>query len=86
MNLKKVTVTIEEEMQELNRVISRRLLSNSSLVNELLPSIFNSGKKVRPILATLVAHAIGQHHERISHVFRTSSFLITACLELSEIC
>ncbi len=69
------------DMDAVNTLIQRRLQSEVALVNQLSAYIINSGgKRLRPLLALLVARACGYKGERHVDVAAIVEFIHTATL------
>ncbi len=70
-----------DDMEAVNSLIQRRLQSDVVLVNQLSTYIINSGgKRLRPLLALLVARACGYQGERHIDVAAIIEFIHTATL------
>ncbi len=81
MDLSEIQGLIHEDMQAVDALIRERLHSDVALINQLGQYIINSGgKRLRPQLALLAAHAggyAGEHHIQIAAIVE---FIHTATL------
>jgi len=65
VDYKAIQALVEPDMQAVDDLIKRRLQSDVVLVNQLSHYIINSGgKRLRPMLALLMARACGYEGER----------------------
>ena len=81
MNFTSISNLVSDDMDAVNNLIQQRLKSDVVLVNQLSTYIINSGgKRMRPLLALLVARAChyqGKHHIDIAAIIE---FIHTATL------
>lgn len=81
MDYKSIQALVEADMQAVDDLITRRLESDVVLVNQLSNYIINSGgKRLRPMLALLMARACGYEGERHVDVAAIVEFIHTATL------
>lgn len=78
---KKLIVLVSEEMQIVDKVISRKLSSNIKLIEEISNHIICSGgKRLRPILLLMVANALGSNEFSRYEMAAVIEFIHTATL------
>lgn len=81
MDFKDIQQLIAPEMQAVNDLIQGRLQSDVVLVNQLSTYIINSGgKRLRPMLALLMAKACGYEGEKHIDIAAIVEFIHTATL------
>ncbi|MCB1637337.1 MAG: octaprenyl diphosphate synthase [Thiothrix sp.] len=81
MDLKSVFNLVDPDMQAVNTLIQRCLHTDVILINQLAHYIINSGgKRLRPMLALLSAHACGYQGERHIDIAAIVEFIHTATL------
>jgi len=81
VDYKAIQALVEPDMQAVDDLIKRRLQSDVVLVNQLSHYIINSGgKRLRPMLALLMARACGYEGERHVDVAAIVEFIHTATL------
>lgn len=81
MDYKAIQALVETDMQFVDDLITRRLQSDVVLVNQLSSYIINSGgKRLRPILALLMARACGYQGDKHIDVAAIVEFIHTATL------
>ncbi len=81
MDYKAIQALVETDMQAVDGLIKSRLESDVVLVNQLSHYIINSGgKRLRPMLALLMARACGYKGERHVDVAAIVEFIHTATL------
>ncbi|MEE9304042.1 MAG: octaprenyl diphosphate synthase [Thiotrichaceae bacterium] len=81
MDFNSIYKLVTSDMDAVNTLIQRRLQSEVVLVNQLSAYIINSGgKRLRPLLALLVARACGYQGERHIDVAAIVEFIHTATL------
>ena len=81
MDFNSIYKLASSDMEAVNSLIQRRLQSEVVLVNQLSAYIINSGgKRLRPLLALLVARACGYKGERHVDVAAIVEFIHTATL------
>ena len=81
MNYKTIQALVSSDMEAVDQLIKRRLQSDVVLVNQLSTYIINSGgKRVRPMLALLMARACGYRGERHVDIAAIVEFIHTATL------
>lgn len=81
MSLDQVRDLAAEDMQAVNRLIEERLRSDVLLINQLGLYIVNSGgKRLRPLLVLLAAHACGYSGRRHIDLAAIVEFIHTATL------
>lgn len=81
MDFNSIYKLASDDMDAVNSLIQRRLQSDVVLVNQLSKYIINSGgKRLRPLLALLVARACGYKDERHVDVAAIIEFIHTATL------
>ncbi|HPQ95662.1 MAG: octaprenyl diphosphate synthase [Thiothrix sp.] len=81
MDLKSVFNLVDPDMQAVNALIQRCLHTDVVLINQLAHYIINSGgKRLRPMLALLSAHACGYQGRRHIDVAAIVEFIHTATL------
>lgn len=81
MDYKQIQQLVETDMQAVNDLIQRRLQSDVALVNQLSHYIINSGgKRLRPMLALLMARACGYTGDRHVDIAAIVEFIHTATL------
>ncbi len=81
MDFNSIYRLVSSDMDAVNSLIQRRLQSEVVLVNQLSVYIINSGgKRLRPLLALLVARACGYQGERHVDVAAIIEFIHTATL------
>jgi len=81
VDYKAIQALVETDMQAVDDLITRRLQSNVVLVNQLSNYIINSGgKRLRPMLALLMARACGYQGEKHVDVAAIVEFIHTATL------
>ena len=81
MDYKAIQALVETDMQAVDDLITNRLQSDVVLVNQLSSYIINSGgKRLRPILALLMARACGYQGENHVDIAAIVEFIHTATL------
>ncbi len=81
MDYKKIQTLVEADMQAVDALIKRRLKSDVVLVNQLSQYIINSGgKRLRPMLALLMARACGYDGDKHVDIAAIVEFIHTATL------
>ena len=81
MDYKAIQALVETDMQAVDGLITRRLESDVVLVNQLSNYIINSGgKRLRPMLALLMARACGYNGDKHVDVAAIVEFIHTATL------
>ncbi len=81
MDYKAIQALVESDMQAVDELITRRLQSDVVLVNQLSNYIINSGgKRLRPMLALLIARACGYEGNKHVDVAAIVEFIHTATL------
>ncbi len=81
MDYKKIQALVSSDMKAVDDLIQRRLQSDVVLVNQLSTYIINSGgKRLRPMLALLMARACGYQGERHVDIATIVEFIHTATL------
>ncbi len=81
MNMAAVQALLQEDMHAVNRLIQERLHSNVALINQLGHYIINSGgKRLRPALLLLSAHACGYQGDQHINLAAVVEFIHTATL------
>lgn len=81
MDYKAIQALVETDMQAVDDLITRRLQSDVVLVNQLSNYIIKSGgKRLRPMLALLMARACGYKGDRHVDVAAIVEFIHTATL------
>ncbi|MEE9310622.1 MAG: octaprenyl diphosphate synthase [Cocleimonas sp.] len=81
MNYTAIQTLVSEDMNAVDRLIKQRLESDVALVNQLSTYIINSGgKRLRPMLALLMARACGYQGERHVDIAAIVEFIHTATL------
>lgn len=81
MDYKAIQTLVEADMQAVDGLITHRLQSDVVLVNQLSNYIINSGgKRLRPMLALLMARACGYEGEKHVDVAAIVEFIHTATL------
>ncbi|GAA5216096.1 octaprenyl diphosphate synthase [Corallincola platygyrae] len=81
MNLEQIRQLAEEDMQQVNHAIMEQLDSDVALINQLGFYIVNSGgKRLRPLLTTLAARALGYEGEKHRVLAAIIEFIHTATL------
>ncbi len=81
MDYKAIQALVNTDMEAVDRLIQRRLQSDVVLVNQLSGYIINSGgKRLRPMLALLMARACGYDGERHVDIAAIVEFIHTATL------
>ncbi|MGK0273380.1 MAG: octaprenyl-diphosphate synthase [Cocleimonas sp.] len=81
MDYKSIQALAENDMKAVDDLITRRLQSDVVLVNQLSNYIINSGgKRLRPMLALLMARACGYQGEKHVDVAAIVEFIHTATL------
>ena len=81
MDYKAIQALVKTDMEAVDRLIKQRLQSDVVLVNQLSTYIINSGgKRLRPILALLMARACGYQGERHVDIAAIVEFIHTATL------
>ena len=81
MDYKAIQALVETDMQAVDGLITRRLESDVVLVNQLSSYIINSGgKRLRPMLALLMARACGYDGEKHVDIAAIVEFIHTATL------
>ena len=81
MDYKAIQALVETDMQAVDDLITRRLQSDVVLVNQLSNYIINSGgKRLRPMLALLMARACGYGGNKHVDVAAIVEFIHTATL------
>ena len=81
MNLDQIQTLVADDMAAVNRLIDDRLHSEVALVNQVSGYIINSGgKRLRPILVLLAAHACGYRGDRHITGAAIIEFIHTATL------
>lgn len=92
MSLDQVRALSAEDMQAVDRIIQERLSSDVLLINQLGHYIVNSGgKRLRPLLVLLAAHACGysgRHHHNLAAIvefIHTATLLHDDVVDASEL-
>ncbi|RZM81220.1 octaprenyl diphosphate synthase [Pseudoalteromonas rubra] len=81
MDIKAIQRLIEQDMLAVNQLISDQMQSDVALVNQLGLYIVNSGgKRIRPMLALLVAKALGYQGDKHITLATIIEFIHTATL------
>jgi len=81
VDYKKIQALVSSDMKAVDDLIQRRLQSDVVLVNQLSTYIINSGgKRLRPMLALLMARACGYQGERHVDIATIVEFIHTATL------
>ena len=81
MDYKAIQALVSSDMEAVDQLIQRRLQSDVVLVNQLSTYIINSGgKRLRPMLALLMARACGYKGERHVDIAAIVEFIHTATL------
>ncbi len=81
MDYKAIQALVSSDMEAVDQLIKRRLQSDVALVNQLSTYIINSGgKRLRPMLALLMARACGYQGERHVDIAAIVEFIHTATL------
>lgn len=81
MDYKAIQALVKTDMEAVDRLIKQRLQSDVVLVNQLSTYIINSGgKRLRPMLALLMARACGYQDERHVDIAAIVEFIHTATL------
>lgn len=81
VNYKEIQTLVDEDMQAVNTLIQKRLKSDVVLVNQLSHYIINSGgKRLRPMLALLMARACGYEEQKHIEIATIVEFIHTATL------
>ncbi|MCF2908888.1 octaprenyl diphosphate synthase [Pseudoalteromonas sp. DL2-H2.2] len=81
MDIKAIQRLIEQDMLAVNQLISDQMQSDVALVNQLGLYIVNSGgKRIRPVLALLVAKALGYQGDKHITLATIIEFIHTATL------
>ncbi|MCG7536298.1 octaprenyl diphosphate synthase [Pseudoalteromonas sp. OOF1S-7] len=81
MDIKAIQRLIEQDMLAVNQLISDQMQSDVALVNQLGLYIVNSGgKRIRPMLALLVAKALGYQGDKHVTLATIIEFIHTATL------
>ncbi|HFC54332.1 MAG TPA: octaprenyl diphosphate synthase [Gammaproteobacteria bacterium] len=81
MKIEDVYALIKSDMDAVNDTIKRRLSSEVVLINQIGHHIVNSGgKRLRPVLVLLAAHALGYRGERHIDLAAIIEFIHTATL------
>ncbi len=81
MDYKTIQALVSSDMEAVDQLIKRRLQSDVVLVNQLSIYIINSGgKRLRPMLALLMARACGYQGERHVDIAAIVEFIHTATL------
>ena len=81
MNYKAIQALVKTDMEAVDHLIKQRLQSDVVLVNQLSTYIINSGgKRLRPMLALLMARACGYQGERHVDIAAIVEFIHTATL------
>ena len=81
MDYSEISQLVADDMQAVNKLILKRLHSEVVLVNQLGKYIINSGgKRIRPILALLVAQACGYTDHKHTDIAAIIEFIHTATL------
>ncbi len=81
MNFKEIQKLVAPEMQAVDELIQKRLQSDVVLVNQLSQYIINSGgKRLRPLLALLMAKACGYEGDKHIDIATIVEFIHTATL------
>ncbi len=81
MGIEEVYTLIGSDMDAVNDTIKRRLSSEVVLINQISHHIINSGgKRLRPVLVLLSAHAMGYRGERHIDLAAIVEFIHTATL------
>jgi octaprenyl-diphosphate synthase len=81
MGLDEIQACVAPDMQAVNELIQQRLQTSVALINQLSFYIVNSGgKRLRPILALLTAHAFGYQGSRHIDLAAIIEFIHTATL------
>ncbi len=81
MDYKEIQTLVKSDMQAVDALIQSRLQSDVVLVNELSKYIINSGgKRLRPVLALLMARACGYEGNKHVDIAAIVEFIHTATL------
>ncbi|MCF6190720.1 MAG: octaprenyl diphosphate synthase [Cocleimonas sp.] len=81
MDYKAIQALVKNDMEAVDHLIQQRLQSDVVLVNQLSTYIINSGgKRLRPMLALLMARACGYKGERHVDIAAIVEFIHTATL------
>ncbi|TAA45084.1 MULTISPECIES: octaprenyl diphosphate synthase [Corallincola] len=81
MNLEQIRLLAEDDMQQVNHAIMEQLSSDVALINQLGFYIVNSGgKRLRPLLTTLAARAVGYDGTQHQTLAAIIEFIHTATL------
>lgn len=81
MGLDEIQACVSNDMQAVNTLIHQRLHADVALINQLSFYIVNSGgKRLRPILVLLSAHALGYQGSRHIDLAAIIEFIHTATL------
>ena len=81
MNYQDIQNLAKDDMQAVDNLIQRRLQSDVALVNQLSHYIINSGgKRLRPMLALLMARACGYQGDKHIDIAAIVEFIHTATL------
>lgn len=81
MNYKTIQALVNSDMNAVDALIQRRLQSDVALVNQLSGYIINSGgKRLRPMLALLMARACGYQGDKHVDIAAIVEFIHTATL------
>ena len=81
MNYKTIQALVNSDMNAVDALIQRRLQSDVALVNQLSGYIVNSGgKRLRPMLALLMARACGYQGDKHVDIAAIVEFIHTATL------
>ena len=81
MNLDQIQTLVADDMAAVNRLIGDRLHSEVALVNQVSGYIINSGgKRLRPVLVLLAAHACGYQGDKHITGATIIEFIHTATL------
>jgi len=92
MDIQAVHTLVADDMRAVNELIANRLRSDVALINQMGQYIINSGgKRLRPILVLLSAHAFGyggRHHISLSAIvefIHTATLLHDDVVDASEL-
>jgi octaprenyl-diphosphate synthase len=81
MSLDEIRALVADDMQAVNKLIQERLRSDVLLINQLGLYIVNSGgKRLRPLLVLLAAHACGYRGDSHRNLAAIVEFIHTATL------
>lgn len=81
MDFKEIQQLVAAEMEAVNALIQNRLKSDVVLINQLSQYIINSGgKRLRPLLALLMANACGYQGQKHIDIAAIVEFIHTATL------